>query len=279
MTSKKDNGAATGNNTLAINPFKGIKLLELESAQFLIELLPKIKKFNGRRSINHYEMALNLNINSSDLIESISVAIENSDKETADIIFGQLDHMFKSEVLITNGEVLNLGVYNLLSVNPGELLKYYMYHYKKMNNFNDTDDHEKSAYLFLNHLPGFIESIPVNVKREMFTEISIKTLYLISIFEIDTNYYEFEDEKVENLKLFNLLRSNIPLPIEYPFLNTLQEYAPVKFKELVDELQNPDLEFYRNMLFQGKQYESHKEFMESDDDLTNNEDVLGKLFN
>ncbi len=230
-----------------------VSLANLESPEFLTGLLPNLAKSFDKRTIPSSLLALVTKKDRFKIIESVSVAIENSNPETAMKLFKRLDHMFQSDVLVPNGAELNRNVYEILNVYPQDLLKHFMYHYAQIEKTEYSTTYTQFSPNFLVNMARFIDSIPKNEVQNLFEETDMKVLYLIANFEINENGETGEDED-----LFNIMRAGLIVPPEYFFLSALQELSPKRFNELIQELQNPDYKFFRNMFFEGKAYEKRE---------------------
>lgn len=227
-----------------------VSLANLESPEFLTGLLPNLAKSFNKRTLPSSLLALATKKDRFKVIESVSVAIENSNPETAMKLFNRLGHVFQSEILVPEGQRLNLHVYNNLDVLASELPKHFLYHYKTLVRDLYSEKYTEVSRDFLENLDSFVKSIPANIARGMFDTTSIKVLYVIALFEMS----DLED----TYDFLRTTRAGLIVPYEYKFLGALQELSPKRFNELIQELQNPDYKFFRNMFFEGKAYEKRE---------------------
>lgn len=245
-----------------------VSLANLESPEFLTGLLPNLAKSFDKRTIPSSLLALATKKDRFKIIESVSVAIESSNPETATKLFNRLDHVFQSEILVLEGQRLNLHVYNNLEVSSSELPKLFLYHYKTLVRDLYSEKYTEVSRNFLENLDNFVKSIPANIAIGMFDTTSIKVLYVIALFEMN----DLED----TYDFLRTARAGLIVPYEYKFLGALQEFSPKRFSELIKELQNPDYKFFRNMFFEGKAYEQRESGKHESSETV--EDVLSGMF-
>lgn len=271
MSTTEEIGTANGKLVTLQKKLAHVSYANIESPEFLIGLLPTVAKPFDKRTVSSNLLALATKKDRFKIIESVSVAIEKSERKVAMKIFKRLDHLFQSDVLVPGGAELNRSVYEVLNVYPQNLLKHFMYHYANIEETEYSTTYTQFSPNFLLNISKFIESVPKNEVGSLFKKTSIKVLYLIANFEISEISQADEDEE-----LFNTMRAGLPLSPEYLFLGALQEHAPDRFSELLDSLQNPDYKFFRNLFIEGKAYEERQTAKRGSGDSS--EEIVSKLF-
>lgn len=268
MSTTEEIGELNGKLSTLQKKIGRVTLLQVENPNFLTGLLPSLAKSFDKRTVSSDLLALATKKDRFKIIESVGVAIENSDPETATKLFKRLDHMFQSEILVPDGQRLNVHVYNNLDILASELPKHFLYHYK--NSIRDlySNKHTEVSKDLLENIDNFVRSIPPSIARGMFDTTSIKVLYMIALFEMG--------ECGDNYGFLKTVRAGLIVPYEYKFLGALQEFSPKRFDELIEELQNPDYKFFRNMFFDGKAYEERESSKRGSDETT--EEVISGIF-
>lgn len=205
---------------------------------------------NSRVSINDLKLALRRpNLHTNDLIDFLNENLEKAEPEKALKFYNQCDRALQVALLIPDSEV-NLDLFHKLELEYSEVALAFL-HKKKLKkpqestmiahftDFFSEDVHKELVYL----LNGFKKK----EARKILEAMGPKVLYLIAVSEIDIT---FQRDPLIAGELFCALEVGDMIPLDFAFLNFVQEKAPLAYASLISELNSQNIGEFREMFYE-----------------------------
>lgn len=215
--------------------------------------LPKqTKNFwrNSRASINDLRLALGRpNLHTNDLVDFLNDNLEKAEPEKALKFYNQCDRELQVALLIPDSEV-NLDLFHKIELDYSEIARAFLRKKKlrtpresavitHFTEFFSEDVHKELVYL----LKGFKKS---EVKK-ILAAMGPKVLYLIAVSEIDI---AFQRDPLIAGELFCALEIGDMIPLDFAFLNFVQEKSPEAYTSLISELNSQNIGEFREMFYE-----------------------------
>ena len=240
-----------GVSSEAINSSSNLNGLVISTDQ-VMNLPEQTKSFwkSSRVSANDLKLALRRpNLHANDLIDFLNENLEKAEPEKAIKFYNQCDRALQVLLLIPDSEV-NIDLFHKLELEYSEIALAFL-HKKKLKKpqessvithfteFFSEDVHKELVYL----LNGFKKK----EARKILEAMGPKVLYLIAVSEIDI---AFQRDPFIAGELFCALEIGDIIPLDFVFLNFVQEKAPLAYASLISELNSQNLGEFREMFYE-----------------------------
>jgi len=243
------------NNTNKTNSLMGLNnghgKIQLNSDEAL-GLAKEIKRIWQKRKIGERDFKEALarpGMLTNDLVESLTVTIEQSTDAQAREFYQLCDRDLRASILIPDGEV-NLTLYSKLELAPSEISRAFLIKNKlprprssaytiHFQNFFEDEIYAELVFL--------LQGLRLPEKRRVLEAMGPKVLHLLAASEID----DVTNGNRQSAKdLFCCMELNDIVPLEFAFLNILQEAAPDVYARVIRELNNMDWPEFRTMFYE-----------------------------